>query len=81
MIDKYPKCYNKYIIQNKNEIMMNKQNKRKLYTFRHMWIRQALKPANDTRDQALNYANNIKWNTNHNKLLTKTITLVSNRSI
>ena len=51
---------------------MNKQNKRKLYTFRHMWIRQALKPANDTRDQALNYANNIKWNTNHNKLLTKT---------
>ena len=24
---------------------MNKQNKRKLYTFRHMWIRQALKPA------------------------------------
>ena len=36
---------------------MNKQNKRKLYTFRHMWIRQALKPANDTRDQALNYAN------------------------
>ena len=38
---------------------MNKQNKRKLYTFRHMWIRQALKPANDTRDQALNYANNI----------------------
>ena len=80
MIDKYPKCYNKYIIQNKN-IMMNKQNKRKLYTFRHMWIRQALKPANDTRDQALNYANNIKWNTNHNKLLTKTITLVFNRSI
>ena len=42
---------------------MNKQNKRKLYTFRHMWIRQALKPANDTRDQELNYANNIKWNT------------------
>ena len=37
---------------------MNKQNKRKLYTFRHMWIRQALKPANDTRDQVLNYANN-----------------------
>ena len=54
MIDKYPKCYNKYIIQNKNEYMMNKQNKRKLYTFRHMWIRQALKPANDTRDQELN---------------------------
>ena len=81
MIDKYPKCYNKYIIQNKMNIMMNKQNKRKLYTFRHMWIRQALKPAKDTRDQALNYANNIKWNTNHNKLLTKTITLVSNRSI
>ena len=80
MIDKYPKCYNKYIIQNKN-VMMNKQNKRKLYTFRHMWIRQALKPANDTRDQALNYENNIKWDTNHNKLLTKTITLVSNRSI
>ena len=52
MIDKYPKCYNKYIIQNKMNIMMNKQNKRKLYTFRHMWIRQALKPANDTRDQA-----------------------------
>ena len=48
--------------------MINKQNKRKLYTFRHMWIRQALKPANDTRDQELNYANNIKWNTNHNKL-------------
>ena len=24
---------------------MNKQNKRKLYTFRHMWIRQALKYA------------------------------------
>ena len=44
---------------------MNKQNKRKLYTFRHMWLRQALKPANDTRDQALNYANNNKndvWN-------------------
>ena len=40
-----------------------------------MWTGQALKPANDTRDQALNYANNIKWNTNHNKLLTKTITL------
>ena len=36
-----------------------------------MWIRQALKPANDTRDQDLNYANNTKWNTNHNKLLTK----------
>ena len=65
MIDKYPKCYNKYIIQNKMNIMMNKQNKRKLYTFRHMWIRQALKPANDTRDQALSYANNTKWNTNH----------------
>ena len=81
MIDKYPKCYNKYIIQNKNEYYDDKQNKRKLYTFRHMWIRQALKPANDTRDQALNYANNIKWNTNHNRLLTKTITLVSNRSI
>ena len=81
MIDKYPKCYNKYIIENKMNIMMNKQNKRKLYTFRHMWIRQALKPANDIRDQELNYANNIKWNTNHNKLLTKTITLVSNRSI
>ena len=47
---------------------MNKQNKRKLYTFRHMWIRQALKPANDTRDQALSYANNTKWNTNHNRL-------------
>ena len=65
----------------KMNIMLNKQNKRKLYTFRHMWIRQALKPANDTRDQELNSANNIKWNTNHNKLLTKTITLVSNRSI
>ena len=39
---------------------MNKQNKWKLYTFRHMWIRQAPKPANDTRDQELNYANNIK---------------------
>ena len=38
-------------------------------------------PAIDTRDQELNYANNIKWNTNHNQLLTKTITLVSNRSI
>ena len=50
---------------------MNKQNKRKLYTFRHMWIRQALKPANDTRDQDLDYANNTKWNTNHNKSLTK----------
>ena len=48
---------------------MNKQNKRKLYTFRHMWIRQALKPANDTRDQALSYANNTKWNTNHKRLL------------
>ena len=41
---------------------MNKQNKRKLYTFRHMWIRQALKPANDTRDQALNYANTVTQN-------------------
>ena len=50
---------------------MNKEKKRKLYTFRHMWIRQALKPANDTRDQDLDYANNTKWNTNHNKLLTK----------
>ena len=50
---------------------MNKQNKRKLYTFRRMWIRQALKPANDTRDQDLDYANNTKWNTNHNKSLTK----------
>ena len=39
------------------------------------------KPANDTRDQKLNYANNTKWNTNHNKLLTKKFTLVSNRSI
>ena len=54
---------------------MNKQNKRKLYTFRHMWIRQALKPANDTRDQALSYANNTKWNTNHNRLLTKNLGL------
>ena len=62
-------------------VWLREQKKRKLYTFRHMWIRQALKPANDTRDQELNYANNIKWNTNHNKLLTKTITLVSNRSI
>ena len=61
--------------------MMNKQNKRKLYTFRHMSIRQALQPANDTRDQELNYANNIKWNTNHNNLLIKTITFVFNRSI
>ena len=59
----------------KMNIMMNKQNKRKLYTFRHMCIRQALKPANDTRDQALNYANNIKWNTNHNKLLTRRLRL------
>ena len=25
-----------------------------------MWIRQALQPASDTRDQELNYANNIK---------------------
>ena len=56
---------------------MNKQNKRKLYTFRHMWIRQALKPANDTRDQDLNYANNIKWSTNHNKLWTKTSPVTS----
>ena len=39
---------------------MNKQNKIKLYTFRPMWIRQALQPAKDTRDQELNYANNIK---------------------
>ena len=39
---------------------MNKQNKRKLYTSRRMWIRQALQPANDTRDQELNYANNTK---------------------
>ena len=30
------------------------------YTVRHMNIRQALKPENDTRDQELNYANNIK---------------------
>ena len=42
------------------KIMMDKQNKRKLYTFRHMWIRRALQPANDTTDQELNYANNIK---------------------
>ena len=54
---------------------MNKQNKRKLYTFRHMWIRQALKPANDTRDQAPSYANNTKWNTNHNRLLKKILGL------
>ena len=46
-----------------------------------MLIRQDLKPTNDTRDQELNYANNIKWNTNHNILLTKTITLVFNGSI
>ena len=31
---------------------MNKQNKRKLI------YRQALQPANDTRDQELDYANN-----------------------
>ena len=54
---------------------MNKQNKRKLNTFRHMWIRQALKPANDIRDQDLDYANNTKWKTNHNKSLTKKIRL------
>ena len=68
MIDKYPKCYNKYIIQNKSEYYDEQTKYRKLYTFRHMWIRQALKPANDTRDQDLDYANNTKWNTNHNKL-------------
>ena len=37
---------------------MNKQNKRKLYSQAH--VRQTLQPANDTRDQELNYANNIK---------------------
>ena len=58
MKDKYPKCYNKYIIQNKSEYYVNKQNKRKLI-LRHR-IRQALKPANDTRDQDLDYANNTK---------------------
>ena len=30
MIDKYPKFYNKYIIQNKYEYCDDKQNKRKL---------------------------------------------------
>ena len=55
---------------------MNKQNKRKLMQKDKPW-----KPANGTREQELNYANNIKWNTKHNKLLTKMITLVSNRSI
>ena len=30
MTDKYPKHYNKYIIQNNVNIMINKQNKRKL---------------------------------------------------
>ena len=45
------------------------------YTVRHILISQALKPANDTRDQKLNYANNTKWNTNHNKLLTKKLHL------
>ena len=38
---------------------MNKQNKIKLYTFSHVWIRQALQTANDTSDQELNYAKNI----------------------
>ena len=36
MIDKYPKCYNKYIIKKKKNIMMNKQNKRKLYIQAHV---------------------------------------------
>ena len=37
MIDKYPKCYNKYIIQIKMNIMMNKQNKKKtLYIQAHV---------------------------------------------
>ena len=40
---------------------MNKQNKIKLiYRQAHVNIRQALQPANDTRDQELNYANNTK---------------------
>ena len=46
--------------------MMNKQNKRKrLYIQAHV-NKQALKSANDTRDQALSYADG--WNTNHNRL-------------
>ena len=40
---------------------MNKQNKKNSCKQDKPW-----KPANDTRDQELNYANNIKWNTNHN---------------
>ena len=34
-------------------IVMNKQNKENSYTVRHMWIRQAQHPVNDTRDQEL----------------------------
>ena len=41
---------------------MNKQNIRKLYTFTPMWIRQAMQPANDTRDQELNHAINQSIN-------------------
>ena len=41
-------------------IVMNKQNKRKLiYSQAHV-NKTNLQPANDTRDQELNYANNIK---------------------
>ena len=59
---------------------MNKQNKSKLiYSQAH--VKKVPQPANDTRDQELNYANNTKNNKKHNELLTKTITLVSNRSI
>ena len=56
---------------------MNKQNKRKLVNSQA----HVNKTSPETCNQELNYANNIKWNTNHNKLLTKTITLVSNKSI
>ena len=39
---------------------MNKQNKSKLiYSQAHV-NKKALQPANDTRDEELNYANNIK---------------------
>ena len=41
-------------------IVKNKQNKRKLIYSQSHVKRQALQPANDTRDQELNYANNIK---------------------
>ena len=61
---------------------MNQQNKRKLvYSQAHVNKTSPKNLQMTLRDQELNYANNIKWNTNHNKLLTKTITLVSNRSI